>query len=148
MGEGDEAGFDCDFFEASEHESSESLVLFYVSEYRFDFVSLRSFFYSLLACQQLFYFLSMPDQVCVSLDGAVALGRMTRASHRASATVCRLVHSRLFLMAADARSLREADVRHRLADRARVCVILRIVIKIVRVKCVRLMLPVIQLFVE
>ena len=148
MGEGDEAGFDGYFIEASEHEPSEPLVLFYVPEDRFDLVSLPSFFYSQLACQQLFYFLSVADQIRVSLDSAIAFRFVAWPSHRAAATVLGLVHSRLFVMAADARSLGIADISHRLAGRAGVCVILLIVIKIIRVKCVCLMFPVGLLFVE
>ena len=148
MGEGDEADFDGYFIEASEHEPSEPLVLFYVSEYRFDLVSLPSFFYSLLACQQLFYLISVADQIRVPLDGAIACRLMAGASHRTAPAVLHPVHSRVFRMAADARSLGIADISHRLAGRTGVGVVCRVVIKIIRVKCVCLMFPVGLLFVE
>lgn len=63
VGEGYEAGFDVYFFNASEGESSESFVLFYVAEHRFYLPSLSSFLDSFLAFEQFFYFLTVAVEV-------------------------------------------------------------------------------------
>ena len=87
VGDGDEADLGGYLFEASEHEPSESFVLFDVPEYRFNLPSLSSFLDSQVACQKLFYLLPVPDEVWTSLDNAVSLGFVAGAAHRAAFAV-------------------------------------------------------------
>jgi len=63
VGEGNEAGFDIYFFKASEGESSESFVLFYVAENRFYLPSLSSSFDSFYAFKEFFYLFAVAGQI-------------------------------------------------------------------------------------
>ena len=115
MGDGDEADLGGDLFEATEHEPSESFVLFDVPEYCFDLPPLPSFLKSLVALKQLFYLLPVADKVGGTLDDAVPFSLVAGPSHRAAFAVFGLVEPVCLDEAVDRLSFFVADVRHRLA---------------------------------
>ena len=87
VGDGDESKFGIYFFEASEEESFESLVVFNIPEYRFYLPPLFSFFDPFFAHQQFSYLFAVAVEVGRTLNDAVACRFVTGAAHRAALAV-------------------------------------------------------------
>ena len=89
VGDSDEAGFDIYFFNASQVESSESFVLFYFAEDRFDLPSLSSSLDAFFAHQEFFDLFAVAVKIGRALDDAVTCRSVTRPPHRAVSAAVR-----------------------------------------------------------